>query len=55
MCLKKSPIYLSYSGRNCDTRMAIDTGGWSGICGALFNETPIKYSVANHYTLDIVI
>ena len=34
--------------------LRIDTGGWSVICCALFNEVPTKCSLANYHTLYVI-
>ena len=34
--------------------LRIDTGGWSVICCALFNEVPAKCSLANNHTLYVI-
>ena len=38
--------------RSADLR--IDTGGWSVICCAIFNQVPAKCSLANYNTLYVI-
>ena len=35
-------------------QLRIDTGGWSVICCALFNEVPTKGTLANYHTLYVI-